>query len=488
MNILPITRNINENINKYSKNRDNINNRNYQIPFRAVSNESLNLVQQIPLDDRLASMFEKFLHGDLILVGKKINKAKQKMLECTSLLDCAVKRIFFIPDNKLNGYLGFSKNREGLKEVINLNNFDIQLLDYSKDEFKIENLTPKDSYFIFDGDSISIQDYEINIKSKPKHDLNGFRKNFCQAKSFEKDIAYELEKLNRKSISQLSKEAKQTSSKITFKDVGGQDELIAELKKSILYPLKYPEVYETFDVNKGFVLYGPPGTGKTHIARALANEAGVNFVSLNGLELESKWVGESEENWRNLFEEAKQKQPTIIFIDEIDAIGKSRGGKDAYGDKVVNQVLTLLTDIDNNKDNVIVIGATNNFKALDKALIRPGRLSKHLEAKKPDKNGVSQIFKIYSAKKPLDRNLNQEIIEQKLYNIDATGADIRYVVNEAHSAALERCGINKKMEEGTFSSKDLRNLWITQEDFNNAIQKFLETRNGTEARPIGFNK
>ena len=492
MNILPITRNINENINKYSKNKDNktynINNRNYQIPFRAVSNESLNLVQQIPLDDRLASMFEKFLHGDLILVGKKINKAKQKMLECTSLLDCAVKRIFFIPDNKLNGYLGFSKNREGLKEVINLNNFDIQLLDYSKDEFKIENLTPKDSYFIFDGDSISIQDYEINIKSKPKHDLNGFRKNFCQAKSFEKDIAYELEKLNRKSISQLSKEAKQTSSKITFKDVGGQDELIAELKKSILYPLKYPEVYETFDVNKGFVLYGPPGTGKTHIARALANEAGVNFVSLNGLELESKWVGESEENWRNLFEEAKQKQPTIIFIDEIDAIGKSRGGKDAYGDKVVNQVLTLLTDIDNNKDNVIVIGATNNFKALDKALIRPGRLSKHLEAKKPDKNGVSQIFKIYSAKKPLDRNLNQEIIEQKLYNIDATGADIRYVVNEAHSAALERCGINKKMEEGTFSSKDLCNLWITQEDFNNAIQKFLETRNGTEARPIGFNK
>jgi len=484
MNILPITTNTN---NKYSNNLSKIN-KNYHTSFKGVSKESLEFVQQIPLEERLASMFEKFLHGDLILVGKSLDSAKQKMLECVSLLDCAIKRIFFIPENKLNGYLGFTKNREGLKEVINLNDFDIRLVDNNSENLKIEHLTPKDSFFIFDGDLINIQGKAIEVKPKSKHDFSNLRKNFCQPKSFEKDIEYELEKLNRKSISQLSKSIKQAPSKVTFKDVGGQDELIKELKRSILYPLKYPEMYESFDVNRGFVLYGPAGTGKTHIARALANEAGVNFMSLNGLELESKWVGESEENWRNLFEEAKQNQPTIIFIDEVDAIGKSRGGKDAYGDKVVNQILTLISDIDNNKDNVVVIGATNNFKALDPALIRSGRLSKHLEVKKPDLNGVKQIFEIHSAKKPLDKNVDVSGIEQKLYDIGATGSDIRYIINEAHLAGYDRAGIHDKMDNATISFKDKNNFRITQEDFDKAIQKFIETRNGSETRPIGFNK
>ncbi len=458
------------------------------ISFKAASNESLTFVQNLPLSERLASIFEKFLQGDLILVGKKINEAKQRMLQSTNCIDSVIKRIFFIPDNKLHGYVGFTKNREGYKEIINLNDFDIKLYDYDSDNLKIEKLTPHDSFYVLDGDTVNIGGTEINILPKSKADLKKFRKNFCQAKNFEKDIESELEKLNRKTISQLSKDIKEVSSKVTFKDVGGQDELIEELKKSIIYPLKYPEVYKTFDVNKGFVLYGPPGTGKTHIARALANEAGVNFMSLNGLELESKWVGESEENWRNLFEEAKQKQPTIIFIDEIDAVGKSRGGKDEYGAKVVNQILTLLTDLDNNKDNVFIIGATNNFKAMDKALIRSGRLSKHLEVKKPDLNGVGKIFDIHSAKKPLDKNLNQTNIKQKLYDLGATGADIKYVINEAHMIAYERAGIYKKMEDGTYSPRDLNNLYIIQNDFDNAIQKFVERRNGSDIRAIGFNK
>ncbi len=479
MRILPINNTINnyQSANK-SKHRNTI--------FRAVSKESLEFVQKIPLDERLASMFQKFLQGDLILVGKNLNKAKERMLACASNLDSAVKRIFFLPDENLHGYLAFTKNREGLKEVINLNDEPIYMIDQVK--HRSESLTPHDSFYLLEGDILGVQGNLIEIKEKSKVDLAGYRKNFCSAKSFENDINYEIEKMNKKTIAQLSKDVKQASSKVMFKDVGGQDELIDELKKSVIYPLRYPEVYSNFDINRGFILYGPPGTGKTHIARALANEADVNFVSLNGSEMESKWVGESEENWRNLFEEAKQKQPTILFIDEIDAIAKERSGKDVYGDKVVNQILTLMTDIDNEKESVFVIGATNNFKALDKALIRSGRFSKHLEVKMPDLDGTKHIFDIHTANKPLDRNLDKETLGKRLFDLKVSGADIKYIVNEAHSQGFERLGIYEKMENKTLTGKDIQKFWITQEDFDKAIKKFVETRNGTERKSIGFNK
>jgi len=497
MQILPVNNNYydrsflaqnkvkNNNINKKNITDLSILNKNYnQINFRAASKESLELVQKIPLEDRLASMFEKFLQGDLILVGKKIDKAKQRMLKNVGNLDSAVKRIYFLPDEKIHGYLAFSKNREGLKEVINLNDTEIMLID--QNTHRTESLAPNDSFYILDGDIIGIQGNLLDIKSKPKVDLSGWRKNFCQAKDFEKDINFELERLNKKTISQLSRETTVQPNRVTFSDVGGQGELIEELKKSVIYPLRYPEAFANIDVNKGFILYGPPGTGKTHVARALANEADVNFVSLNGSEMESKWVGESEANWRNLFDEAKQNQPTILFIDEIDAIAKERGGKDVYGDKVVNQILTLMTDLDNNNDNVFVIGATNNFKALDKALIRSGRFSKHLEVKMPDLAGTKQILDIHTANKPLDRTLDKDALAKKLFELKTSGADIKYIVNEAHSQGFTRTGIYEKMENKTLTPKDLKNFWITQEDFDIAIKKFLDTRNGSERKSIGF--
>lgn len=482
MRILPINSNF-SNRHTVDINKNNYHNK---INFKSASKEPLNLVQKIPLKDRLASMFQKFLLGDLILVGKSLDKAKERMLKNIGNIDCAVKRVFFLPDEKLHGYLAFTKNREGLTEVININDEDIFLIDQIKQ--KPEKLEPNDAFYIVDGDIIGVHGDLIDIKSEPKVDLSGYRKNFCSAKNFESDINYELEKINKKTISQLTKDVKTRSSKVTFKDVGGQDELINELKKSVIYPLRYPEVFSNFEVNRGFILYGPPGTGKTHIARALANEADVNFVSLNGSEMESKWVGESEENWRNLFEEAKQKQPTILFIDEIDAIAKERGGKDVYGDKVVNQILTLMTDLDNEKENVFVIGATNNFKALDKALIRSGRFSKHLEVKMPDLDGTKNILDIHIANKPLDRNLDKAALAKRLYDLKTSGADIKYIVNEAHSIGFERVGIYEKMENKTLLSKDINKFWITQEDFDKAIQKFVETRNGTKSNPIGFNK
>lgn len=465
-------------------------NKNYnQINFKGIpAKDSLDLVLKIPLEDRLASMFEKVEPGDLILVGKDLHEAKNRMLKSIDNIENIISRVFFLPELKYRGYLGFFTDKDWNKEIINLNDFELKLMDAKT--VKTDYLTPFDTYYVFDDDLISLPGSKepIQIKAAPKCDLNGFRKNFCKAVDFTKMEKAEIEKINKKMLSQLTRETKEVSSKVTFKDVGGQDELIKELKRSILYPLKYPDMYESFDVNRGFILYGPPGTGKTHIARALANEADANFVSLNGLEMESKWVGESEENWRNLFEEAKQKQPSIIFIDEVDAIGKSRGGNDVHGDKTLNQVLTLISDLDQSKDNLFVIGATNNFKALDKALTRSGRLSKHIEVKLPDQNGVRQIFDIHSAKKPLDRNIDKDALIKKLYDLRASGSDIRYVINEAHIIGYDRAGIHEKMENGTITGKDKRNFRITTEDFDKAIEKFVETRHGTERKSIGFNK
>ncbi len=459
-----------------------LNNTYNQVSFKA-SKGALELVKKIPLEDRLASIFENMQLGDLIIVGKKLSDVKKPLYSSAKHIKNVIKRAFYIEDDKLEGSLAFFKNPLGDKEVINLNEKDITLISGDK----TYPLKPNDSFYVVDYDILNIEGSLLTIKPKPKTNLSAFRKSFARAFDFQADAGSEIEKLNKRMISQLAKDTKKSTSKVTFKDVGGQDKLIDELKKSVIYPLRYPEGYENIDINRGFILYGPPGTGKTHIARALANEADVNFMSLNGTELESKWVGESEENWRNLFEEAKQKQPTIMFIDEFDSVAKRRSGKDEYGDKVVDQLLTLMTDLDNNNENVFVIGATNNFKALDEAIIRPGRFGKHLEIKLPDLEGTAKIFDIHSSNKPLDEAIDKKSLIQKLYDLKSSGADIRYIINEAHSNGYDRAGIFEKMENKTLVQNDIDNFRITQEDFDKAIKDFVETRSGTQRKTIGFN-
>jgi len=177
-----------------------------------------------------------------------------------------------------------------------------------------------------------------------------------------------------------------------------------------------------------------------------------------------------------------------MFIDEIDAIGKSRDGTDVHGDKTLNQMLTLISDLDQSNDNLFIIGATNNFKSLDKALIRSGRLSKHLEVKLPDLDGVKQIYEIHSAKKPIDSNIDKDSLIKRLYDLKVSGSDIRYIINEAHIIGYDRAGIHEKMENGSISGKDKLHFRIIQEDFDKAVQNFINTRNGSERKTIGFNK
>ena len=315
-----------------------------------------------------------------------------------------------------------------------------------------------------------------------------FRKNFAKAFDFQREVETQIEKINKKTLSTLMQKKHKTATPVTFAQVGGMSELKDALKKDIIYPLRYPDAYENVELNHGFILYGPPGTGKTHIARALANEADAHFIGLNGLDLESKWVGESEANWRQLFDEAKTNQPTIIFLDEFDAVARSRDSKDEYGNKVVNQILTLMTDIDNEGDNVFVIGATNNYKALDSAIIRSGRFGKHYEVPAPDLETLKQIFDIHASKKPLDKNINKDALLERLYQNKATGADIKHIINEAHTNGFVRAGIFEKMENRTYSSQDKAGFKITQEDLDKAAESFLKDKKSSNRKPIGFMK
>ena len=270
---------------------------------------------------------------------------------------------------------------------------------------------------------------------------------------------------------------------ILFEDVVSLD----MLKKEIIFPIRYPEAYANTSLNKGFIMYGPPGTGKTLTAEALANETNAYFIKLNGLEMESKWVGESEENWRVLFDTARVNQPAVIFIDEFDAVAKKRGGVDVYGDKVVNQLLTLMSDVEKNGDDIYVIAATNRPEMLDSAITRSGRFGRSIEMKAPETvEDMINIFNIHTKGRKLDGKLDSKNLSERLLKAKATGADVAYVANKANEKALQRCGIYEKMENGTFSAKDMDSFSISNEDFIAAIDEFSKGRQKTERKPIGF--
>lgn len=454
----------------------------YPVNFKGVPMTVNELAKQIPLEDRLASIFQNFKLGDLILVGKNLSESAKMMYNTTGAVKNAIKRGFFIADDKLDGNIGFIKNMLGDTEVINLNDNEISLIS----ENKTYSMKPKESFYVINGDVLNINGNLLKIKEKSKTDLSMFRKSFCRAFDFQKEVEPQIEKINKKTLSALIQKKHKTATPVTFAQVGGMSKLKDALKKDIIYPLRYPDAYENVDLNRGFILYGQPGTGKTHIVRALANEAEANFIGLNGLDLESKWVGESEANWRQLFEEAKANQPTIIFLDEFDAVARSRDSKDEYGNKVVNQILTLMTDIDNEGDNVFVIGATNNYKALDNAITRSGRFGKHYEVPAPDLDALREIFDIHASKKSLDSNIDKEKMLKQLLQHKATGADVKHIINEAHTNGFVRAGIFEKMDNKTYTPQDNKDFKITQEDFDKAIADFLKDKNSGTRKPIGY--
>jgi proteasome regulatory subunit len=243
----------------------------------------------------------------------------------------------------------------------------------------------------------------------------------------------------------------------TYADIGGLDVQINEIKEAVELPLKRPELFLRIGIDppKGVLLHGPPGTGKTLLAKAVAHETNAHFMRVVGSELVQKYIGEGARLVRELFDLAKKKAPTIIFIDEIDAVGASRTEANTSGDREVQRtLLQLLAGMDGfeNRGDVKIIGATNRIDILDRALLRPGRFDRIIEIPLPDETGRLSILKVHCRALTIDENVDLgEVAKQ---TDGKNGADLRAIC----------------MEAGMFAIRKDRPA-ITQEDFLAAITK-----------------
>ncbi|AEG18840.1 CDC48 family AAA ATPase [Methanobacterium paludis] len=259
---------------------------------------------------------------------------------------------------------------------------------------------------------------------------------------------------------------------VTYDDVGGLKPEISKLREMVELPLRHPEIFDRLGIDppKGVLLHGSPGTGKTLIAKALANESDANFMAINGPEIMSKFVGEAEKRIRDFFKQAEDEAPSIIFIDEIDAIAPRR--EEVTGEverRVVAQILSLMDGL-KERGKVIVVGATNRPDALDPALRRPGRFDREIGLRVPDKDGRCEILQIHTRGMPLADDV--ELNEFSSITHGFVGADLAALCREAAMNALRRILPDIDLEEQTIPKEVLEKLFVTKNDFMDAL-KFI---------------
>ena len=256
---------------------------------------------------------------------------------------------------------------------------------------------------------------------------------------------------------------------VTYEDIGGIHNEIKKVREMIELPLRHPEIFEKLGIEapKGVLLYGPPGTGKTLLAKAVANESNAHFISISGPEIMSKFYGESEARLREIFKEAREKAPSIIFVDEIDSIAPKR--EEVTGEverRVVSQMLSLMDGLEA-RGKVIVISATNRPNAIDPALRRPGRFDREIEIKVPDKKGRKDILAIHSRNMPLNDDVNLDKISSVSHGY--VGADLEYLCKEAAMKCLRRLLPVLSLEEEKLPPETLDKLIVNHEDFQKAL-------------------
>ena len=261
---------------------------------------------------------------------------------------------------------------------------------------------------------------------------------------------------------------------VTYEDIGGIRGEIKKVREMIELPLRHPEIFEKLGIEapKGVLLYGPPGTGKTLLAKAVANESQAHFISISGPEIMSKFYGESEARLREIFKEAREKAPSIIFVDEIDSIAPKR--EEVTGEverRVVSQMLSLMDGLEA-RGKVIVIAATNRPNAIDPALRRPGRFDREIEIKVPDKKGRQEILQIHTRNMPLaaeDQEYPVKIEKIASVSHGYVGADLEYLCKEAAMKCLRRLLPELNLEEEKIPPETLDKLIVNADDFKKAL-------------------
>ena len=258
---------------------------------------------------------------------------------------------------------------------------------------------------------------------------------------------------------------------VTYDDLGGMKDTIDALREMVELPLRHPELFQRLGVDppKGVLLHGPPGTGKTRLARAVANESEARFFIINGPEIMGSAYGESEKRLREVFEEAAQSAPSIIFIDEIDSIAPKRGQVSGEAEKrLVAQLLSLMDGIEP-RQNLVVIAATNRPEAIDEALRRPGRFDREIVVGVPDEPGRREILGIHTRGMPLAEGIDLDDLARRTYGF--VGADLAALVREAALEAVRRILPRINFEEASIPPEILDSLSVDTNDFENALKR-----------------
>ncbi|HEX4762521.1 MAG TPA: CDC48 family AAA ATPase [Sphingomicrobium sp.] len=272
-------------------------------------------------------------------------------------------------------------------------------------------------------------------------------------------------------LPEYSAEDGQRRADVTYDDLGGMRDTIDALREMVELPLRHPELFQRLGVDppKGVLLHGPPGTGKTLLARAVANESAARFFLINGPEIMGSAYGESERRLRDIFEQASQAAPSIIFIDEIDSIAPKRGQVSGEAEKrLVAQLLTLLDGIEP-RQNLVVMAATNRPEALDEALRRPGRFDREIVVGVPDEPGRREILAIHTRGMPLAPDVNIDELARRTYGF--VGADLAALTREAALEAVRRIMPRINLAEEVIPNEILDALSVELRDFDNALKR-----------------
>jgi transitional endoplasmic reticulum ATPase len=294
---------------------------------------------------------------------------------------------------------------------------------------------------------------------------------FIVSESHPKEAVIITENTDLKVNSKAVEIAEDKIAYVTYEDIGGLTEEVKKVREMVELPLKHPELFERLGIEppKGILLHGPPGCGKTLLAKAVANESDASFMLINGPEVVSKFVGEAEKKIREKFEEAEKKAPSIIFIDEIDAIASKR--EDSYGEVEKRMVAQLLATMDglNERGKVVVIAATNRPNAIDPALRRPGRFDREIHIGVPSKDARLNILKIHTRNMPLDNTVNLKKWAKVTHGF--VGADLAALCKEAAISVIRRVLPSINFNENTPLPKEvLEKLIISQNDFQEAMK------------------
>ncbi|MBT8251783.1 MAG: CDC48 family AAA ATPase [Nitrosopumilus sp.] len=259
--------------------------------------------------------------------------------------------------------------------------------------------------------------------------------------------------------------------RITYDELGGLKHEVLKIREMVELPMRHPELFEKIGVEapKGVLLYGPPGTGKTLLAKAVAGETNAHFISLSGPEIMGKYYGESEEKIREIFSQAEENSPSIIFIDEIDSIAPKRDEVSGEVEKrIVSQLLTLMDGM-KSRGKVVVIAATNRPDSIDPALRRPGRFDREIEIGIPDTEGRFDILSIHTRGMPIDEKVDLKQISKITHGF--VGADLEVLSKEAAMRSLRRILPEIDLDEEKISSEILQKIQITSEDFRDALKE-----------------